>query len=162
MQVFLPLRKFSIGSVVDFSNSGAKVPQQNVLLVYPREGWCVFFLNLNLSNSNFLVAVFYLINRHHSYNYVSTCLLIKQFDLGHWPMRFLSSVSGEARRWPTLGHIHLASHPPCYIPLFPMLLTCMIFGPVGWGCRIHRLQRGNAPNPTSVLDMTRNNLMVRL
>ena len=35
--------------------------------------------------------------------------------------------------------------------------------PVGWGCRIHRLLlcRGVRPPPTSVLDMTLNNLMVR-
>ena len=36
--------------------------------------------------------------------------------------------------------------------------------PVGWGCRIHRLHfcRGVKPHPpTSVLDMTLNNLMVR-
>ena len=36
--------------------------------------------------------------------------------------------------------------------------------PVGWGCRIHRLLlcRGVRPFLTSVLDMTLNNLMVRL
>ena len=35
--------------------------------------------------------------------------------------------------------------------------------PVSWGCRIHWLQlcRGVRPPPTSVLDMTLNNLMVR-
>ena len=35
--------------------------------------------------------------------------------------------------------------------------------PVAWGCRIHRLLlcRGVRPSPTSVLDMTLNNLMVR-
>ena len=35
--------------------------------------------------------------------------------------------------------------------------------PVSWGCRIHRLHlcRGVRPRPTSVLDMTLNNLMVR-
>ena len=34
---------------------------------------------------------------------------------------------------------------------------------VGWGCRIHRLLlcRGVRPPPTSVLDMTLNNLMVK-
>ena len=32
--------------------------------------------------------------------------------------------------------------------------------PIGWGCRIHQLYRGNPPTK-SVLDMTLNNLMVR-
>ena len=43
--------------------------------------------------------------------------------------------------------------------LQPVFLFC----PVGWGCRIHRLLlcRGVRSPPTSVLDMTLNNLMVR-
>ena len=38
-----------------------------------------------------------------------------------------------------------------------------VYCPVGWGCRIHRLLlcRGIRPLPTSVHDMTQNNLMVR-
>ena len=37
-------------------------------------------------------------------------------------------------------------------------------GPGGWGCRIHRLHlcRGVRLPPTSVLDMTLNNVMVKL
>ena len=44
--------------------------------------------------------------------------------------------------------------------VFYLLLLCF---PVGWGCRIHRLHlsRGvRTPPPTSVLDMTLNNLML--
>ena len=38
-----------------------------------------------------------------------------------------------------------------------------MYCPVVWGCKIHRLHpcRGVRPLPTSFLDMTRNNLMVR-
>ena len=40
----------------------------------------------------------------------------------------------------------------------------IFFSPVGWGCRKRQLYlcRGVRPPPTSVLHMTRNNLMVRL
>ena len=54
------------------------------------------------------------------------------------------------------GLVHLKSN---YQPVF-LTFIC----PVGWDCRIHRrlLCRGvRLPSPTSVLDMTLNNLMVR-
>ena len=42
-------------------------------------------------------------------------------------------------------------------------LYIIFFCLVGWGCRIHLLllYRAVRPSPTSVLDMTLNNLMVR-
>ena len=44
-----------------------------------------------------------------------------------------------------------------------MCVYIYIYCPVSWGCRIHlpHLCRGVRPSLTSVLDMTRNNLMVR-
>ena len=48
--------------------------------------------------------------------------------------------------------------------LFSSLSTNSAHCLVVWGCRIHRLHlcRGVKPSPTSILDMTLNNLMVRL
>ena len=45
------------------------------------------------------------------------------------------------------------------------LLKQKFFGPVGWGCRIHQLHPGRGvrlSHSMSVLDMTLNNLMVKL
>ena len=50
---------------------------------------------------------------------------------------------------------------PLNIALYSHNVTC----PVGWGCRIHRLHLCTGvrhPHPTTVLDMTLNNLMVKL
>ena len=48
---------------------------------------------------------------------------------------------------------------PCFLVMVIQFIIC----PVGWGSRIHRLLlcRGVRTPPTSVLDMTLNNLMVR-
>ena len=56
----------------------------------------------------------------------------------------------------THRHTHTHTHTHIYIYI-------CIYCPVGWGCRIHRLLlcRGVRHPPTGVLDMTRNNLMVR-
>ena len=59
--------------------------------------------------------------------------LILAVDLGDCSLQ----ASGEARCWPTLGFIHLISHPPCWIPSFPMLyarMVYMIISPHLWIC----------------------------
>ena len=62
-----------------------------------------------------------------------------------------------------------ASHSWSHLSTFHALLwtscaTQKYIGSVGWSCRIHQyyLRRGVKTFPTSVLDMTLNNLMVRL
>ena len=49
---------------------------------------------------------------------------------------------------------------PAHLVVSPAIFNC----PVSWGCRIHRLCLCGGvrpPHPTSALDMTPNNLMVR-
>ena len=64
----------------------------------------------------------------------------------------------------THTHVHTHTHTHTYIYIY--IYTGNLYQnycPVGWGCRIHRLLlcRGVRPPPTSVLDMTLKNLMVR-
>ena len=69
-------------------------------------------------------------------------------------------LNNLAQKYPKL--INCAS---CCQNIAKLLTQTSIYtGPVGWGRRIHRLHlcRGKDLSPTSGLDMTRNNLMVRL
>ena len=60
-------------------------------------------------------------------------------------------------------HTHTHTWPCLQLDSYLLEHLCVHICPVGWGCRIHRLLlcRGVRPPPSSVLDMTLNNLMVR-
>ena len=81
-------------------------------------------------------------------------------------MKFISTFSNNLlvlyRQIFTSNIIHKHTHTHTHTHIYIYIYT----GPVGWGCRIHRLHlsRGVRPQHTlmSVLDMTLKNLMVRL
>ena len=113
-------------------------------------------------NILYLISIFLRINSrmfvhlpvsHSLYIYgsmLSVTLIVEGNRIGNWSSKswmklFVSHCSNALRE----KHEYISSHSQ--------------FCPVGWGDRIHRLLlcRGVRPPPTSVLDMTLNNLIVR-
>ena len=87
-------------------------------------------------------------------NFVAICLFC--FD----PTRLYGFFCGALRKRSSFSlKFSFLNH----VQVFSCEISPIVVCPVGWDCRIHRLLlcRGVTPPPTSVLDMTLNNLMVR-